>query len=144
MIFSLKSHKSCYKFQYKSKYLHFSTGLNYYLQYDLQRSKRNLPAHTLKTYNTADIYNHCQHQYFLPLLKSCIFVMRTLSNFSMVLFPQIRFKQRSWRGIRVRVPRPVKARFDEVRSDLSSFIYLNPFQNANFKWSMCSFIQHNV
>lgn len=56
---------------------------------------------------------------------------------SMVLLPQIRFKQRSWRGRRVKVPRPVKARFDDVCSDLSSFIHLNPFKNANVKWSKC-------
>ena len=62
----------------------------------------------------------------------------------MVLLPQIRFKQRSWRGRRVKVPRPVKARFDDVCSDLSSFIHLNPFKMQTSNGQSAGLNSHSV
>ncbi len=47
----------------------------------------------------------------------------------MALMQKLGFKISSWRGIRVRVPRPIiSASFDEVRSDLSIFYHLIPFR----------------
>ena len=55
----------------------------------------------------------------------------------MVLVTQIWFKQIRMGGRRVKVPRPVKARFDDVCSDLPILNHHNPLKHANVKWSRC-------
>ena len=79
--------------------------------------------------------------------NNLLYLPRELYKNFIVLMLQIRFEKWPWGGIRVKVPRPVIARFDEVRSDLSFIIHYNPFRNANFKWSRCrlerTFSQHN-
>lgn len=56
----------------------------------------------------------------------------------MVLSAFIRFKMKILeRHTGVSPETNLEHRFNEVRSDLSFFYSLNPFNYANFKWSKC-------
>jgi hypothetical protein len=61
--------------------------------------------------------------------------MQTLIIITSAISMNEHFKLKSWGGIRVKVPRPIEARFDGVCSDLSFFIHLNFFEHANSKRS---------